>query len=155
MCNIKYGREFINNNNFINNFDKYYTELQKVLLKFTNRIVILNDNPHLLTSPYNCLNNKNVSNCYCTLGINCTISNLPLYNHMKIEKCDINKYLCKNSKCNYIINNRIVYVDKHHLTPYITQYLAKYLIQCLKVNDQKKNKCIVNNTKRCMYYMLK
>lgn len=153
MCNFKYNIEFRNDVSFIHNIDRYYIHLQRLLLNYSNNIVVLNDNPHLLTPANNCFSSKEPIQCYCILGINCTISELPIFNHT-IRKCDMNKYLCNNNKCSYIINNKIVYVDTHHLTPYITKYLANDLIDCLHFQSKIKIKCNKEELGSCYYYSL-
>lgn len=154
MCNFRFGIEFKNYIHFINNFNKYYTILQQQILNYTSRIIIINDNPHLLTEAYKCLNKEKANNCYCILGTNCTISDLPVLQNPKITMCNMNKYLCKNNRCYYLIKGKIVYVDKHHLTPYITKYLSSHLIKCIdyKVNN-KRHQCSIKNGK-CKYYII-
>lgn len=36
-----------------------------ILIKYTNKIAVLNDNSHLLTSAYECLNRNGEDTCYC------------------------------------------------------------------------------------------
>lgn len=153
LCNFKHNIEFNKRYKFINNFDIYYLTLQKKLLNYSNNIVILNDNPHLNSPAYICLNSKS-SYCYCILGNNCTISNIPIYKNKRIRKCDLNSNFCINGKCNYVKDNIVVYVDSHHLTPYIVKYLSKDLLKCLNYRGKENsNKCIIFNNK-CIYYEL-
>lgn len=58
LCNFKYNIEFKDSFDFIRNYDRYYVEMQRLLLNYSNNIAVLNDNPHLLTPSYECLNNK-------------------------------------------------------------------------------------------------
>lgn len=154
MCNFKYNTEFRNDEKFIKNIDRYYIQLQKELLNYSNNIIILNDNPHLLNTAYSCLTKYKKTKCYCILGINCTISDLPIYTHKSIHKCDINRYLCNKKVCQFIINKKYVYVDSHHLTPYIIKYLGVYLIKCINMKNDIKKKCHNINLNNCYYYLL-
>lgn len=125
-----------------------FTEYLSYLQNYTNEIFIIQDTPHFIFNPLDCIySNNDKTYCYGIIGINSTINKFPLILHNKIKYIDMNKYICENNnKCNFIINNIPVYKDHNHLTLQFSKSLEKYFLEYLKL---KRNSRIINV--RCNY----
>lgn len=121
----------------------YFKNYINLLLNCTNLIYIIQDTPHFLKHPFECLNSKKkYYECFSVIDNNNTaFYRLPIINDNRIHYIDMNKYICENLKtCYYVIDNYPVWKDRDHLSIQFATRLSKEFLEQFKVPmAEKKN----------------
>lgn len=130
-------------------FSKNYIDYLYLLYNynFTKDIFIIQNTGYNKVSVKNYLTEMNY-NYYGYIGINFTRYLIPTIHNIKI--IDLNSHLCKNNKCPFIIDDYIVYIDKHHLNPSFVEKLYPYFKKELKMKYEKQSKSSILKEKN--YY---
>lgn len=128
---------------FVVNFKLYLNMLYN--FNYTKDIYVIQNTGYNNYSVRLYIKNMN-SKCYGYIGINFTRFLLPSIPFVKV--IDMNRFICKNNVCPFIVDDYIVYTDRHHLNPYFVEYLynkfnkimnKKFVKQTKSVDLKRKN----------------
>lgn len=108
-----------------------YNLLKKKYIEYLNVLYSQNYTKNIFVIQDTGFNNKSVQECfkykkglcYGYLGKNFTKYAIPIIPEIKI--LDFNNYICKKNICPFIIDNIIVYMDRHHLNPHFVLHLEQ------------------------------
>lgn len=142
---LSYLPFMVNYTSFKINFIDYLNLLYS--FNFTKDIYIIQNTGHNDKHLKNILKSMN-DKSFGYIGINFTRYLIPTIASIKI--IDLNKYLCKNNICPFIIDEYIVYIDRHHLNPSFVEHLYPYFKKEIERRCKKQVKLL--DLKRKEYY---
>lgn len=142
---LSYKPYMLNYTIFTKHFINYLHELNN--FNFTKDVYIIQNtgfNKRPVQNYLKAMNNP----FYGYLGINFTRYLLPTISSIKI--IDMNSYICQNNKCPFIIDDYIVYIDRHHLNPSFVEHLYPFFYKKISIKYIKRSKSIALKKKK--YY---